>query len=162
MRFYAFTNFYLSPLQKGIQAQHCTAELFTHYNHESAGGRILYEWANNHKTTIVLNGGNCADLNEIFLQLRALCAEPGYPYQSFSEDAASLNGAITCVGVIVPPIVYDSASLIREGTPVASLSGGAHYTFDNPITRIGEREKTLLTYSQYHLALLISQCGLAS
>lgn len=114
MRFYAFTNFYLSSIQKGIQAQHCTAELFTHYNRQSRGGKHLYEWAQNHKTTIVLNGGNCADLKNLFLTMRALCDELGLPYTSFSEDEQSLNGAITCVGVVLPASIYETASVVRS------------------------------------------------
>jgi hypothetical protein len=123
MRFYAFTNFYLSSIQKGIQAQHCTAELFTHYNRQSRGGKLLYDWAQNHKTTIVLNGGNCADLKNLFLSLRALCDELGFPYTSFQEDEQSLNGAITCVGVVLPARIYETASLMRTSSEVVDVPG---------------------------------------
>lgn len=153
MRFYAFTNFYLSSMQKGIQAQHCTAELFVHYNHRSKGGQVLYNWAQNHKTTIVLNGGNCADLHVLYLQLRAICDELGYPYQSFSEDAASLNGAITCVGVVLPERIYNGAQLVRDGTSASpTIIGGDTYM-------VGD---FVFTWPEYQLIVILNKHSLAS
>lgn len=57
LRLYSFTNYYLSDLQKGLQTAHLVSEMFTKYvtgKHK----KMLFEWATNHKTIIILNGGN--------------------------------------------------------------------------------------------------------
>ncbi len=53
MRGYFLTNMYLSSIQHGIQAAHCLQEI----NNNFPGNEILTDWAENHKTMYVLNGG---------------------------------------------------------------------------------------------------------
>ena len=65
MRAYYFGNFYLSSIQQGIQAGHVTHELFVKYpdRHIPASqGDRLWEWAEHHKTMILLNGGMASRL----------------------------------------------------------------------------------------------------
>ena len=108
MRFYSFVNAtYMSQLQLGIQTAHCVAEMMLHRNENS-----VTQWADEHKTIIVLNGGNVEGLTGIedFFSERA---NP-YPFVSFYEDKASLNDAITCVGVVLPEDIYETAKLVRN------------------------------------------------
>lgn len=115
---YFFGNMYLSSIQQGIQAQHCTAEMFLKYRDEESKRvpgspyHLLYEWAQNHKTTVLLNGGEAIDL----YQVQGFLASKNnpYPWASFHESGDALNGALTCVGVILPGMVHDTASEVRD------------------------------------------------
>ena len=115
MRAYFFGNMYLSSIQQGIQAAHATHELFTKYNTPGVAQANLREWAENHKTMILLNGGYAATIQELVDFL----AEQGdhsveYPFAPFHEEVASLNGALTTVGVILPEKIYLTAAAIRD------------------------------------------------
>lgn len=118
MRAYLFTNMYLSSIQNGIQSAHCLAEMFVAYSRGDDIGytlpthprfkamNMLFDWAINHKTMVVVNGGNSKNLHDIYLSFNHMCSELEYPYMMFSEDLDSLNRATTCVGVIVPEKIY--------------------------------------------------------
>lgn len=130
MRFYGFGNYYLSSLQQGLQAGHAVAELFVKHNHAdvnnaSAGDYTLPEernnlakadyvlgWAENHKTMVLLNGGNSADLQELFEFLET--NKCPFPFVKFHEDEVSLNGALTYVGMILPAQIYETAAVLRR------------------------------------------------
>jgi hypothetical protein len=100
MRLYTFTNFYLSSIQQGIQTAHVVSEL-------SIKAHPLYtEWAKDHKTIIVLNGGNSKSLQDVYSKLTRL-VETKYPIAKFNEDEQSLNEAFTCVGIVVPAKIYE-------------------------------------------------------
>lgn len=119
MRFYSFVNaLYMSQVQWGIQTQHCTADMFVRYDHGQLTPQrdTLFTWAKYHKTTIILNGGNCADLQNLNVELQEYTRELQLPNCAFREDVQSLNGALTCVGVVVPEIVYNTAQFLRPGT----------------------------------------------
>ena len=111
MRLYAFSNYYLSSLQQGLQTAHLVANLFC----QNSGGTShrLDEWARWHKTIVILNGGNSANISAISHQLSTLGAQLGLPNASFCEDIESLNGAITVTGIVVPSNVYEFAA-VRE------------------------------------------------
>ena len=116
MRAYFFGNMYLSSIQQGIQAQHCTAELFVKYNHpfrcESKANADLFDWAENHKTSILLNGGDSGALQEI-VDLMNTNRNP-YPWAPFRESTEALNSVRTCVGIILPELVYESVAFWRQ------------------------------------------------
>lgn len=103
LRLYSFVNYYLSDLQRGLQTAHLVAELFVDYASEpigSATDSILKGWGENDKTIIILNGGNCSDLINIFCRLQTKAGD--YPCNVFQEDEASLGRATTCAGIIFP------------------------------------------------------------
>ena len=101
MRLYTFCNFYLSSIQQGIQTAHIVSELSIQENNTD-----YVDWATNHKTIIVLNGGNAQSLEQLYDRLlKEFSAEFQVAY--FREDAQSLNGAITAVGILVPESVYE-------------------------------------------------------
>lgn len=116
MRAYFFGNMYLSSIQQGIQAAHVTHEMFLKYDNLAAGSFAtteLYDWAHNHKTMILLNGGyseNLRALTEFF-------SNPmnDYPFADFHEGQDALDGALTCVGIVLPEKIYVAASALRKG-----------------------------------------------
>lgn len=107
MRFYSFVNgLYMSPLQHGLQTAHCVAEMSLQEN------EYYSDWAANHKTIVILNAINVAGLLALEQTLTSMSIP--YPVATFREDEASLNGAITCVGIVLPLQIYESARLFRQ------------------------------------------------
>lgn len=110
LRLYSFVNFYLSDIQKGIQTGHMAVDLVREYvpdepetvsqNHLN----MVADWADNHKTFIVLNGGN----NLMLDNTASICARSGLPWTTFYEDEESLGGLRTCVGVVVPEKYFNA------------------------------------------------------
>ena len=113
MRFYSFTNWMLRPIQQGIQPGHAAVELFVKYHKQGCFQTdMLWDWANDHKTFICLNGGTHFDL----LNLREFMEKEGnpFPWSLFCEDGASLGGLITSIGIILPERIYETAALLRR------------------------------------------------
>lgn len=113
LRLYTFVNFYLSSIQQGIQSAHLVHELFLKYPTEEAGfgtGEMLWDWAKNHKTMIVLNGGMNSDIHEIFYTMEQLDHTRAgvMPFACFHEDEKSLGSVMTSVAVVVPQQFYDA------------------------------------------------------
>lgn len=168
MRFYTFCNYYISSIQQGIQTAHAVHEIFNKYVVEMMikphpwsldevdNQRRLVDWSLNHKTIITLNGGNCDDLSEL-LKFFEDDSNP-FPYVYFEEDKASLNSAITCVGIVLPEEIYNAAELIRKRTHkfVQTVSG------ENVLQSI-ESGMYGLVYTQFEMELIerLNSCGLA-
>jgi len=112
MRAYFFVNSWLSGIQKGLQTAHCVAEMADDAETPNARTNLYREWAKVHKTIIVLEGGPHAGLVEL---VEFFGRQFNLPWASFSEDEESLNGAMTCVGIIVPEDLYERAKMVREG-----------------------------------------------
>lgn len=114
-RFYGFGNYYLSSLQQGLQAGHAVTELFVNHDVSSEKYQQVNEWGKNHKTMVLLKGGNSADLADLFNFFKTL-DEQGMPYAytKFHEDEQSLGGALTYVGIVLPNEIYDLASKLRS------------------------------------------------
>jgi len=105
---------YISPIQVGIQSAHVTSELFTKYTDELHPEHIsqLYDWATNHKTLICLNGGYGANLHSLVERFdEKRCT---FPNAKFHESQDALDGAITCVGIVLPERIYETAAAIRS------------------------------------------------
>lgn len=115
MRFYGFGNYYLSSLQQGLQAGHCVGELFAQYRNDKDKSDMTYEWAKNHKTMVLLNGGNSLSLQNLFEEFKVLQGMGmNLPFVKFHEDEQSLGGALTYVGMIVSSEVYELAAFLRD------------------------------------------------
>ena len=114
MRAYFFGNMYLSSIQQGIQAGHVIGEMSVKYmvpNYDPVRLAMYKEWAVNHKTMILLNAGygeNILALDRFFNNDQNM-----YPYAMFCEEEASLNGAATSIGIIVPEHIYIGAAQLR-------------------------------------------------
>lgn len=158
MRAYFFGNMYLSSIQQGIQAQHTTAELFIRYRGEDEftpqTTSFLYEWARNHKTSILLNGGYSSTLREIIELFRD--EDNPFPWVSFNESEDALDGALTCVGIVLPARIYETAAAIRDNAEL-----------DEVIRQYGGwAPEEGMTYEiskwEYELCLELNKYGLAS
>ena len=159
MRAYFFGNMYLSSIQQGIQAQHTTAELFIKYNPPGTDrlldeAPLLFEWASDHKTSILLNGGYSSTLREIIELFRD--EDNPFPWVSFNESEDALDGALTCVGIVLPARIYETAAAIRDNAEL-----------DEVIRQYGGwAPEEGMTYEiskwEYELCLELNKYGLAS
>lgn len=111
MRLYTFCNLYISPIQCGIQTAHVVHDLFVKY-YDSVGEErgTLYNWAEDHKTIIVCNAGYSSELRSL-IDLFHNKANP-YPWADFREGENALDGALTCVGIVLPEKIYDRHNLV--------------------------------------------------
>jgi len=107
MRLYTLNHFMLSQIQIGIQSGHATVELFTKYKQNE----MLYDWAENYKTHIVLNAGNSIDLENV--RMFFMSSDNTYPWAFFNEDE-SLGNLLTSVSIILPEKIYETATFIRQ------------------------------------------------
>ena len=91
LRFYTFVNCELRTIQQGVQSFHVGHEMFMKYdpansytqsNEESAfifeSELRLKDWARNHKTLIILNGGGNTDINDKYCTLEKLSKTLGF------------------------------------------------------------------------------------
>jgi len=104
MRAYFFGNMYLSSIQQGLQSAHVVGDMAAKYRPNQFGStdqsKIFYDWAEHHKTIILLDAGYgeaIHDLHEFF----KLGENDLYPYAMFNESDAALDGAATCVGIVL-------------------------------------------------------------
>ena len=126
MRCYHLCNMYLVGVHAGIQSAHTQHELAIKYlastpyrnlvadeSLNEYGARLdlhtdakadYINWANNHKTLILLNGGMASHL----IELETFLTENSHAYAwaSFREEEAALNGAMTNVGIVLPEHMY--------------------------------------------------------
>ena len=108
-RLYSFVNYYLSPIQHGIQTGHCAVDLIMKYARDNTGLNLnlchaVNEWAIKDKTFVVLNGGNNAQL----IQINDAMKKSQFAHCTFYEDDQSLSGIMTCCAVLLPREVYAS------------------------------------------------------
>lgn len=110
MRLYSFVNYYLSPLQHGLQTAHCVSEMMVDPSISTSliKHTMFDDWARNHKTIIICNGGNSLQLQELYEKLVTLCDHFKFPVVKFHEDEQSLNCALTSVAVVLPERVYNT------------------------------------------------------
>jgi hypothetical protein len=114
MRAYYFGNMYLSSIQQGIQAAHVTSELFIKYtNRTGSGYGQLHDWAVDHKTMILLNAGYSEELYKLYGLFDTIEANP-YPWAGFNESSEALDGAMTCIGIILPERIYETMAICRN------------------------------------------------
>lgn len=108
MRFYAMGNYYLSSIQQGIQAAHALGDMVVNSKTDSSEKqKVLTEWLYFHKTMVLLNGGNSANLRDLWTLLSDE-RNTLFPVSKFSEDEQSLDGALTCVAIVLPERLYNA------------------------------------------------------
>lgn len=122
-RAYFFQNFYLQGIHAGIQSAHTVARMSVKYLEGSAESefykrkrRIYSDWADLYEVMIVLNGGMHSDLESLknlFSNSNYWSSDEEkkhgnpYPWAYFVESKEALNCAITNVGIILPPKIYN-------------------------------------------------------
>lgn len=146
-RAYYFGNMYLSSIQQGIQALHTTSEMYLKYEPTKDLAYhydTLRTWGADYKTVVLLNGGDCAALRKIAEEV-ALVGNP-YVWAEWYEGETDLNGALTCIGIILPPRIYESAKELRRP----------------PRYRADEKISKDLTEWELHFIETLNGCRLAS
>ena len=119
MRAYFFNNMYLSSIQQGIQAAHAVTEMSVKYQRTGDGftpaGHMFYQWADQHKTMILLNGGYASNIQDLFDFLHAgLVNEKSYPYAKFHESEDAMGGLLTSVAIVLPEKIYEAGKAISK------------------------------------------------
>lgn len=101
-RLYSVTNMYTIGIHAGIQTQHSTVELFTKYRSVKTESQLetIYHWAENHKTTVVVNGG----MHEHLVNLLSELENTSLIYAPFFEPG--LNNACTSISLILSSTEY--------------------------------------------------------
>jgi hypothetical protein len=132
-RLYTFINFYLSSIQQGIQTQHVDREQTNKYRAtDGTPVEVLNNWSENHKTTIVLNGGDNASMHDHYnflLNNPLVLGDTTLPFAKFHESESALGGLLTSVAVVLPEQVYDAVPYSRMPVTVQA-DIGAEYTAD--------------------------------
>lgn len=115
-RAYFFGNMYLSSIQQGIQAGHVIGEMAVKYQRSGDGftttGHAFYNWAEQHKTMILLSGGYGENLHDLYDFIST--EDNSYPFAKFHESKAALDGAVTSVGIVLPEKIYNGAQAMRN------------------------------------------------
>lgn len=104
MKCCVFVHRKLSGVQVGIQALHAVARLSL-----SAPAELYNEWAMNHETVVVLDGGHCKDLLAVTQHLNIHCID----YASFREE--DFNDQITAVAMIVDDTMIRAQEALKDG-----------------------------------------------
>lgn len=108
MRLYSITNMYTSGIHAGIQTAHALHEMFRDHSLTALQRSVLNDWADNHKTIIVLNGGYHAEIESVAYRLYTLGHRAGLPVGYFRESEEALAGAYTAAVIVVPEHIYNA------------------------------------------------------
>ena len=113
LRFYSFVaGLYISELQKGLQTGHALTEmhatLLRNHSIMEVERDIYDDYCVNHKTIVILNALNSAGVEDAYSQLCDFGNRFQLPVSIFHEDEASLNGAATATGIIVPEQFFNA------------------------------------------------------
>lgn len=123
LRLYSFVNFYLSSIQQGIQTGHCAVDLVRKYTpwplnkYDEARAKqeqLVADWADNHKTFIILNGG---DLDGV-IEARKIIMQAEVPWESFYESQGALGGMLTCVACVLPETIFNARPTAVAGPQI--------------------------------------------
>lgn len=133
MRLYSLTNMYLSPIQKGIQTAHALHELYEKYHFSSHPASLkINQWAKDHKTIIVLDGGFQSAIAESVELFYDIYHTLHLPYAFFKEEENALNGALTAACIIVPESIYNMPETVTPTTIHAQWSANAYDNYIDP------------------------------
>lgn len=121
LRLYGFVNHYFaSGIQAGIQHGHAAVRLMRKYGGEVNGDMLseanvemVKDWADNHETFIILNGG----MHFQMLEVKRLVEESGYPFAVFHESEEACDGVMTAIVCLLPDDIFN----MRRGTNVKDV-----------------------------------------
>ena len=161
MRCYHLSNMYLSSIQAGLQSAHSQMELFVKYSGGTPKGVQLYEWALNHKTMIILNGGFLSTMKEV---LEFLDSEDNpYPWSVFYESEEAMGGMLTNIAIVLPEKIYETADLIRRRqiVPTLHILPGQD---EETILKVVDQMKVYGRFSEFEIKMCnrLNNFGLAS
>lgn len=113
MKMYFYNNAKCMGPQMGIQALHAAVEVLTKYSDDSTLNSkfvdMLYTWATEHKTVVVLNGGSHYDLEQMISWLNE---NKHSPYAYFTEE--DLNDSYTSVAILCTQDMVDDMDAYRR------------------------------------------------
>ena len=103
LRGYLFINSAMSDAQRAVQAAHAAVEIY----HKNKTDALCAEWAESHKTLILLDGGYHGAMLNNYAELTRMCKKLSLPYAAFFEDFETMNHLFTGFGAIIPNHIYD-------------------------------------------------------
>ena len=133
-RMYFLTMYNLLSIQKGIQSGHAALE----YVHKYRSDDEVWDFIENHKTWMVLNGGTSNDATQSFYGLEkakgsmeehlAVLEENGVKTSVFHEP--DLNYALSSICLIVDERVFNSKDFPAFPQYLAKIKNEFSYTFN--------------------------------
>jgi len=111
MRLYLVVCRYSIAIQAGIQAMHVIPEMYEKYLKPVSKNVLprtkLQDWAQNHKTVMVMRTfGGHDSVQDLFIELASPATSMNLPFAMFYEGA--MNNAATAVGIVVPTEYYST------------------------------------------------------
>ena len=103
LRLYSFQNFYLEGIHAGIQTAHSIAEMSLQTYEQKH--KQYRDWALDHKTIVILNGGREKDLYDFMDFLES--DDNTFIWDYFREGKDDLNEALTNVSIIIPDRIFN-------------------------------------------------------
>jgi hypothetical protein len=110
LRCFFFGNFYFSPIQQGIQAQHTQREMALKYLPPDPEEKIPFgtvmmydEYARHHKTVVLKNGGDNDSMRDILALMKHEYNE--LPWGYFIEPGT--GNTLSSIGIVVPNRIFD-------------------------------------------------------
>ena len=159
MRAYFFGNMYLSSIQQGIQAAHVVAEMGLEYGEGNCEiDSHFLGWARDHKTMVLLNAGYSDEIRSL-VDFFGREGNP-YPWAFFNEGQDALDGALTCVGIILPEKIYELSKLIRDPDEFKIIEHRVT-TYGDYTSPIDLNEVWEYTKWEWDLVVRLNQYGLA-
>jgi hypothetical protein len=161
MRCYHLNNMYMSSIQQGIQSAHAQMELFVKYQQTTKQKSMLCDWATNHKTMIVLNGGFMSDMIDAYTFLDS--DKNPYPYTKFHESEEALGGILTNIAIVLPEKSYKLSEFLRTRIVDEQLNLDPKLP-EESAAKVRETLQSFGDYTQYEieLATLMNNFRLAS
>jgi len=131
----------MSSIQHGIQPAHTIAEMMVKYMYNSPiQNKIFYDWAKDHKTMIVLDGGYSSSLQELVTKFENV--DNNWPWVQFYESKEALDNALTCVSIIIPDYLYDISKLqLESGEFILPIVNDSYSDFDKDLISILDKFK---------------------
>lgn len=149
-RMYCVVNQYIAGIHAGIQSAHAITEIFLDYSQRrNKASNFLWDWADQDKTVIVLNGGYQSSLQGLCEKLKPLSGT--YPWASFCEEQDALNGAMTAVAVVLPEYMYapqyaEVVDFVKtQGYTPPQIANTYRDEDGNSVHRYTQPEKDLIT-----------------
>ncbi|HET8688491.1 MAG TPA: hypothetical protein VFM18_17910 [Methanosarcina sp.] len=132
-------------------------------------GTRLFDWSQNHKTLIVLNGGANTDIEDTYSLLANLAPRLNFPmpYDCFREDEKSLGNIMTACGCVLPEEIYNAVDYRKASTIIKDVSKmptdrDAYYYLD---LAADGADYAKLTYqvgsAEHELITMLKSCSLA-
>lgn len=124
-----FCNHYMLGIHGGIQSLHAAVQMSVDFPKGEPGHDVYHAWATSGEpVAILLNGGFASRLEKLAQTIEVFNKEANeglvLPFARFHEGVDELNGALTCVGLVIPG-QWVSREFTRDEEEVAlALSSG--------------------------------------